>query len=607
MVILGESLVVDNPWAADPIVSAADAAPWATDEIVQRAAPAVSAAPPAAGLRGPAAMRNHLLAPTEVSALVAGKDRALNDLVDRPAQALASIFGQGEQIGADNQTGRQTYNAQYADQPAAQFGRMAGQAALTIPIMGAAGRVATAGGEAFAAGAGTASPTAGAAIQNATNLLAGQAGGAGGVIPRLTQGASALANQAVQGGAAAALTAGQSDESLGSQVTGGALTGAVVGGGLQGAAAAVQGVRSAVIGSGAAPALADLARTARDKYGIMLTGDMITDSPFLKIVGSQASQIPLTGMAESKAALRSQFMKGVTKTFGEGGDQITPAVMERAATRIGSIMDDVASQSRVVGDQPFLDGMAAVDHEASFLTPDQRGVIGKHIDNVMGSFKDGQSLTGEQYQSLTKFNSPLGKATRSSDSDVRESAINIRRHIDDALERSLPEGSSLLDQLREARSQYKSLKTIEPLVTKGEPGEITPELLRGVVDRSYKGRAMREAQPALGELADIGQRFNLGPDSRTAGRGAALAAMTALGSAGTQLVTGNLTNALLTAGAFPAAIAGGKLATSYLTNPAVINRMLTPMGAPAASAAANGLLQYAAPGSEILRRNLLSQ
>lgn len=598
---------MSNPFDQfDQAAPAASANPFDQFDAAPSAPPA-AAAPVAGDLRGPAAMRNHLLAPTEVSALVAGKDRALNDLVDRPAQALASVFGQGDQVGAENQSGRQAYDAQYASQPAAQFGRMAGQAALTIPVMGALGRVASAGGEALAAGAGTVSPTAGGAIQNATNFLAGEAGGAGGVIPRLTQGASALTNQGLQGATAAALTAGQSDASLGSQIGEGALTGAIVGGGIQGAGAAASGVRNAVVGNGVAPALADLARTARDKYGIMLTADMITDSPFLKTVGSQASQIPLTGMAESKASLRSQFMKGVTRTLGEEGDQITPGVMERAATRIGGVMDDVAARSKVVGDQTFLDGLAAVDHEASFLTPDQQGVIGKHIDNVMGSFKDGQSLTGEQYQSLTKFNSPLGKATRSSDSDVREAAINIRHHIDDALERSIPEGSSLLDQLREARSQYKNLKTIEPLVTKGEPGEITPELLRGVVDRSYKGRAMREAQPALGELADIGQRFNLGPDSRTAGRGAALAAMTALGSAGTQLVTGNMTNALLTAGALPAAMAGGRMATSYLTNPAVINRMLAPAVPAAAPAATNSLLQYAAPASEILRRNALSQ
>jgi hypothetical protein len=543
------------------------------------------------------------LTPQETSSLNAGLTRSIHDVTDKPAALLAAgadrlgltggVAPTAEQVTAQNAAGLADYTQQYGSDPVASAGRIGGQVLATLPVMGAVGNVAGAAGDVLAPGAGRVVPAVGNAVERVGQFLAGEGGGAG-FLGRAEQAGSVAANSAIQGGAAAGLTAGQSDDPALSQIGTGAAIGGAVGPVVRGIAA-VPGAIGSVIKGDANPEVARLAMLARDKYGISLTADQISSSPFLQTLGSQLRQVPGSGMAPAQAALQGQFTKAIGRTIGEDADQITPAVMARAAQRIGGVMDDVASNTAVNVDKPFLEGMQQVAKDASFLTPDRQGVINKQISNVIGSVRDG-TLTGQQYQSLTNFNSPLGKALRSTDSDVRSAAIDIRGHIDDALERSLPDGSPLLDQLRTARMQYKNLKTIEPLVVKGEPGEISPALLQGQANKSFKGRGMRADQPDLGELGDIGKQFNLRPDSGTAGRAAGLAVMGTLGSAATQAFTGSPMNALMTAAAVPAGMLASRGAGAYLRSPNTINKLLeSGLAGPATQSSVNPLLPYAAP------------
>lgn len=602
------------PTATAPVAAAPAADDWAAFTGAPVAPPAVgaqsqpaTAQPQPTGIMG-AVSRLVLPTPDETAGLVAGKDRALRDVTDRPAgwlaqatDALGITHGQGDQVAAGNTADRQAYDTYATQNPTADTGRVAGQALLTLPIGGAIGKAAGAVADAAGTVAGKVAPILETGIDRGASFLSGTSGGAGGVLSRGEQAASAVTNGALQGGTAAAITAGQSDAPLLDQVKTGAELGAVAAPIIRGGAATVGAAKQALSGGQMNPEVAKLAQLARDKYGINLTLDQVSPSPFVQNLGAALRQVPGSGMAPAQAALQSQFTKAVGGTIGESVDQITPAVMQRAATRIGGIMDDVASQTPSIPAANLAAGLAQVQHDASYLTNEQRQVVGKHVDNVLNSIGQNGDITGQQYQSLTKFNSPLGKALRSSDSDVRNAAIEIRGHLDDALQQSLPAGSQLGQQLKDARLQYKNLKTIEPLVIKGEPGEISPMALQGQVNRSFKGRGMRDAQPDLGELADIGHRFNLRPDSGTAGRSMISAGLGAAGGLATSLVSDPL-HALYGAGAMGGSLVAGRVAGNVLRNPARINDLIQSGVAPAGPAVpslANKLLPYVAPSAVV--------
>lgn len=115
--------------------------------------------------------------------------------------------------------------------------------------------------------------------------------------------------------------------------------------------------------------------------------------------------------------------------------------------------------------------------------------------------------------------------------NVRFYASSIRNALDDALERSAP--PELVDELRLARSQYRSMKTIEDLAAKSPTGDISPAALMQAVQHNSGPRAAYKGGGDLGELARIGQHFlKEPPSSGTAERIAAKDTLTKLTQAG---------------------------------------------------------------------------
>lgn len=605
------------PTAASPPTAApAPAAASVIDDSAANATPSMFAGTPepptAPQHRSP--LSSVLLSPNQVQGLVVGKDRSLDDVVDKPAEWLARAsdylgitHGAGDNVAAQNTVDRQAYDAQAANLPTAATGRLAGQAALTLPIGGALGQIGRGAGEAVAAAGGRIAAPVEGAINGVNNFLSGTAGGGGGVINGGTKVASTVANGAIQGGTAAAITSGQSDAPVAEQIKQGAETGAIAAPIVKGTLGTVNGVGDALTG-GVNPETARLAQLGRDKYGINLRADQISPSPSLRVAGSVLAQTPGSGIAASNAEQTGQVVRAVGKEMGEDVDQITPAVMQRAKERIGASLDDVANQTSVIPAAGLDAGLTQVGKDAEYLTPDQQAVIQKHIANVRSAIDDQGNITGQQYQSLTKMNSALGKATSSSDSDVRNAAIDIKGHLDDALEQSLPDGSPVLQQLKDARSQYKVMKTIEPLVVKGVPGEISPMALQGAVNRSYKGRGLREAQPNLGEIADIAHQFNLVPDSGTAGRAASYLGMAGAGGVGTALMSGDLKTAAMTAGAGAGTLVAGRLGGTILRSPTYVNALLRSGANPnyVGSGLLNSLAPYAVPAAVVAGKNGLA-
>lgn len=406
---------------------------------------------------------------------------------------------QGEKLIRDD---RQSYDYNYGGSLAAGVGRLGGNIAMTAPVGGAAlslgGRAAASG--ARAAGLGT-------AAQKASGFVLGNAG------------AGAVANLALTS---------KTGQDAGHAIRDGALLGVAAGGVGAAVGKGVKGLVDSVRGGTISEARANLAQMAREKYGIDLTAPQISTNQGMKYLASGAA-----GGTTTPEQL-AQFTRAVSRTFGQDSHSLSPDVIEGAHNALGSRFDHVAANTVIRADNQFGSELGQIAEEAKQVLPEAEvAPIANQIENIFGKIQHGE-ISGPQYQALTRFGAPLARAMRSNNPNISYYAGRVRDVFDDAMERSLEADGKhdLLEELRDARLQYKNLKTVEPLVAKAsEDGVISPSLLNGAVNKSFSSRA-RSGAGDLGELAQIGQAFMKNqPNSGTPGRLEALGALGALPAA----------------------------------------------------------------------------
>ena len=534
-----------------------------------------------------------------------GIPRGLQDVADTIAQPFAQASQWVDnQVPAlkwlDQQTGldptaamaratqdRSSYEQQYGNNPADQVGRVGGQILATAPIMGMAGRAITAGADALG-------PTAARAAQ----FFAGGSNGSLGA-----RVASQVANGTIQGGTNAALTSSQSSAPLVDQIKQGAEVGAVAAPVANLVANGAGAVADAPTGAGAVdPARAALAQIARDQYGIPITAPQISTSPLLKVVDSQTQKIPFSGAGAVNEAQQGAFTRALSNTFGEDTDRITPAVMDAARARIGQSFNNVAQNASITADPQFVADMGRIAQESAQapLGDGGQNAIRAQIDNILGATLRGNgTINGNDYQTITRFGAPLDRTVSAADPNVRYYGGQIREALDDALQRSTPQGSPLLGQLQQARQQWRGLKTSEDLVEKSTDGQVSPALLMGRV-RSAPGQSIAYGTGGgdLGNLARIGQAFFKAPaDSNTATRTAVDKVMTGVGAGVGGLLAGSVNPLSIVYGAAGGgtALAANRALGNYLRGPGLANRMITAGGGGATPNPLLGLAPYAAP------------
>lgn len=562
-------------------------------------------------------------APTTMQKIGAGLGRAAHDLTDVPAEYLAKgadaigLTGLLKRAGitspnalqttSADQAGLQDYNQQYGNSNIATAARVGGQIAGVLPVLASGGGIAAGTGDIAAATAGRIAPWLGRAVEGAQSLLGGTASGSGAIVNPLVRGASLATNGALQGAAAGALTSGQSDQSLGSQVASGAELGALAGpvAGIGGALA--RGVGNAITGAGstAAPEVAQLAKLARDTYGIPINGPQLSGNSLVKIANDQSAKLPFSGAAGAADAQQQAWQKAVSNTFGEDATHITPDVMNSAAKRIGGVFNDVAKRTNVTFDPPVLTDLGRIEQEAAAAPLGSGGTQAIHsqIDNIMDAAAKGNgTITGQDYQQLIRAGSPLQRAQHAADPNVRYYANQVREALDGAFQRSAaPEDQQALSQ---ARGQYRNMKTIEDLVEKSPDGNLSPALLMGQVrsassrfDPSTGGMAYTGGGP-LGDLARIGQQFlKPQPNSGTADR---ILINSLLGGGGAAATLANP----FAAAAVPAGLAANRLGGAYLRSGGYANRVINSSLNPNANPLTKRLVPLAAPISALASKDL---
>lgn len=204
--------------------------------------------------------------------------------------------------------------------------------------------------------------------------------------------------------------------------------------------------------------------------------------------------------------MKSDVTTALSKTMGhEGTPHLDVDTMEGINTAIGNKMNDFAMKADANGGIPVAtDALQSIADNSYADAPKVNKLMAKITDKLGNK----ETITGADYQSLTKKGGALDKAMRSSDSDFADTASELRTHLDSQLESAVsPED---LDAFKAARKQYRSMKIVQPLVESGGvSGQAdSASKLFNAVSKNYGG--MQNAlkyNPELGKIAQIVNEF----------------------------------------------------------------------------------------------------
>lgn len=352
------------------------------------------------------------------------------------------------------------------------------------------------------------------------------------------------------------------------------------------------------------PHTAQLAATARNAFGIPVSAGEISSNPSVRFANSVVNKLPGSGGVAHHEEMQTNFNRSVSNTFGENAERITPQVMAQARDRIGNVFEGVAQRTPVIHADPQLatDLRQTIHNAQSTMSAGEVEPLIRQVQNIAGLVDPhSNTITGEIYQNLTKRGTPLDRAMQSPNPNIRNSARDIREALDSAMERSAP--PDVVDDLRQARGQWRNLRTIEPLVAKAPTGNISPALLQGRVNTSFKGThgAAYGGGGDLKTLSDIGQRFmKEPPSSGTSERGLIMHLLGGAGAGGIGMLSGELpmkAAALALAGTAGSALLGRGVGAALRSN-ALTDRLINrSLGNPTQTAFGNYLLNSTLPAS----------
>lgn len=359
------------------------------------------------------------------------------------------------------------------------------------------------------------------------------------------------------------------------------------------------------------PNTAALAQTARNNFGIPVGAGEVSANPTVRFLNSVVNKLPGSGGGAHREATQTAFNRSIAETFGENAERITPQVMARARDRIGAVFEDVATRTPTIQADPrFATDLRRTirDAQATMSAGEVEPLI-RQVQNIAG-LVDPQTntITGQVYQNLTRRGTPLDRAMQSPNPNIRNAARDIREALDDVMERSAtPEAVA---DLQAARGQWRNLRTVEPLVAKAPTGDISPALLQGRVNTSFKGThgAAYGGGGDLKQLADIGQRFmKEPPSSGTAERGMLMHLLGGFGSGVAGLAAGLSPKEAAVAMLAPvggAAVGrgvGAALRSETLTNRLINNSLGNPTQTAFGNYVLNSTLPATVEGNNLLR------
>jgi hypothetical protein len=312
-----------------------------------------------------------------------------------------------------------------------------------------------------------------------------------GVLPWLLRAGGRLAGYAGEGALSNEMQMGLTGQDPWAAAKTGATLGSILG---PVGAAAGYGLKSSIAGP-----VADMARRFTD-LGVPLKSGQIPGAPMMT-----------KPFAKTTADQVSQWNKALSHEIGEDTPNLSNKLLfgdnsgsKGAAGRIGNTMENIVTNHSIPLSGDLLTPLGTIRSTVMSdlaTKPDAlKRVIG-HLDNIESTLATGE-MTGQQYQSLTKFGSPLYRDMAGKDSDLSHYASEIKSTLDDAWGRVLPPDK--LAAWMKAKQQYKNVMTLKPSIDETTQ-QADPNILYRQVEKRNRGSTANAGD--LGTLAEGGVNF----------------------------------------------------------------------------------------------------
>ena len=409
----------------------------------------------------------------------------------------------------------------------------------------------------------------------------GRASGAVGAAARGLSAPATFRGAAAGGGLLGALSPLEEEESRATSAAIGAAGGLIGQGISRGVSRAIQPSKS-VPSPQAAKAVKRL-----QAEGIPVDLAEASGSENLRIVRRFLTDNPITAgaMKKSEEARQAAFNRAALKTIGEQGEAAIPEVLSRADQRIGSVMDDIAKNTRVKVPGKLLDTMAQVERDAAMVLSDAEAApLRQQLNSILSKIGKDEAIPGEAYQNARRLASQLAAKP-----GVSPLGRQLREALDEALQDSVPKAQ--VDAIKTARKQYRNLMRIQESIGTTELGDISiPRLAAATSRKAERGAALMDRGDA--ELARLARSANTLRESFPQSGTAPRAAIQYYGMAGVPLAAGaayDLSQQGELSGASQAGLAAGALGIAgpaalrrAYQNPALRDYILRGIGSPAA-------------------------
>lgn len=280
--------------------------------------------------------------------------------------------------------------------------------------------------------------------------------------------------------------------------------------------------------------------TKAEAMGIPLSAGDKTGNRFLQVIESQMEKMPATSAAatEQRLAKGKAFTRVVTNQFGANADNVGEEVMSASKQRLGEVYDKIFSKTSVdLSPDVALPRLSQiVDDAITALPKEKSGVISRQIDAILGKVDEAGAIPGKAYQ---KWRSGV----TSKDGDINHYLKQVKQVVDEAAQASL--GQDSMAALKLANTQYKNLKTVQPLAAGSANGQVPAGQLLPKVRQANPNMAF-DGGGEMGQVAKIGARFvkDQVPDSGTAQRAMAQMLLSGGMGAGAYGATGDAETAL---------------------------------------------------------------
>lgn len=291
---------------------------------------------------------------------------------------------------------------------------------------------------------------------------------------------------------------------------------------------ALEGAGMGAVGAGVSPLLGKVADYATPafseakanaialarQYGIPLHVSQVSNSRFVKTMGSALNYLPFTGAYGAGRAQQAAFNRAVSQQIGENAPEFTDDLLSGASKRIGQGYDDLFGRNTVSINDADLQKIGSIIGDAQSLGgADAGNIVNNHAGKIIQQLDENGSMPGQLFQSMRT--DQLNPAIQTANPATGYYLKQLRGVLQDAAARDM--GADDAAQLAKLNGQYNSLKIIQQAINKrvgGAGGDVSPSRLWSLVNGKYG------STPAMRDLAQLGQTVLKDPiaDSGTAQR-----------------------------------------------------------------------------------------